>query len=50
MLQQLRDAVAGGLTVTRLRRPVVTPKRSGLPGPRHRFDHGPALGPGDPTR
>jgi hypothetical protein len=51
MLPRLRDEVAGGLGMARTRRRLTTtPKRSGLPGPRHRFDHGPALGPGDPTR
>ncbi|NYD50220.1 hypothetical protein BJY14_006203 [Actinomadura luteofluorescens] len=34
------------------RRPAEAPaaRSGGLPGPRFTFDHGPAVGPGDPTR
>ncbi|MEU6036465.1 peptidoglycan recognition family protein [Actinomadura sp. NPDC047616] len=50
MLPRLRDEVAGFLGAERRRQVFTERRRSGLPGPRFRFDHGPALGPGDPNR
>ncbi|MEV0660701.1 hypothetical protein ACIBI3_11965 [Actinomadura luteofluorescens] len=49
LLPRLRNEVAASLGE---RRPAETPRteRSGLPGPRFTSDHGPAVGPGDPTR
>ena len=48
LLPELRKQVAGG-SAQRFARPMLR-SSSGLPGPRHRFDHGPAVGPSDPTR
>ncbi|WP_141582578.1 peptidoglycan recognition family protein [Actinomadura sp. WMMA1423] len=54
LLPRLRDQVAYRLFAYRLGgRGAAEASRarpSGLPGPRFTFDHGPALGPGDPTR
>jgi len=50
MLPRLRNEVAGVLSAERRRQPPMAFRRSGLPGPRFRFDHGPALGPEDPNR
>ncbi|TDC74729.1 peptidoglycan recognition family protein [Actinomadura sp. 7K507] len=48
-LPQLRNEVAGSLGARRVKQaaPAVP---SGLPGPRHTFDHGPAVGPGESIR
>ncbi|MFC5750580.1 peptidoglycan recognition family protein [Actinomadura rugatobispora] len=48
-LPDLRNQVAGLLGTAQTRR-TTTPAPAPYPGPRHTFDHGPALGPGDPTR
>ncbi|GAA2260845.1 hypothetical protein GCM10010402_15530 [Actinomadura luteofluorescens] len=49
LLPRLRNQVAESLGE---RRPAEAPaaRSGGLPGPRFTFDHGPAVGPGDPTR
>lgn len=49
LLPELRNQVADSLGQRRVAQRSV-PVPSGLPGPRHTFDHGPATGPGDPTR
>ena len=51
-LPQLRNEVADTLGARRVTKaaPVVPKVPSGLPGPRHRFDHGPALAPGERVR
>ncbi len=47
-LPQLRNAVAARLGMAEILS--AKPKTGGMPGPRHPFDHGPALGPEDTTR
>lgn len=49
-LPELRNEVAARLGMAQVHSPHNAPVPSGLPGPRHTFDHGPALGPGDRTR
>ena len=49
LLPRLRDQAAYCLGERRATE-ASRPRPSGLPGPRFTFDHGPALGPGDPTR
>ncbi|MFD0855585.1 peptidoglycan recognition family protein [Actinomadura adrarensis] len=49
-LPQLRNAVAARLGLGLAEILSARPKVGGMPGPRHTFDHGPALGPEDRTR
>jgi hypothetical protein len=49
-LPDLRNEVSAKLGIAQTHPGSTAPVPSGLPGPRHTFDHGPALGPGDPTR
>ncbi|WP_395103503.1 peptidoglycan recognition family protein [Actinomadura sp. SCN-SB] len=48
MLPDLRNEVAAKLNLARVR--YSPPKPSRMPGPRHTFDHGPAIGPADRVR
>ncbi|GLZ02921.1 hypothetical protein Acsp03_03880 [Actinomadura sp. NBRC 104412] len=47
-LPELRNEVAAMLNLAQTR--YATPRASGMPGPRHTFDHGPAVGPADTVR